>query len=171
MTVRHIVVMGVAGTGKTTVGSRLAELLGVPFAEGDEFHTDEARAKMGNGIALTDEDRWPWLRRLRDWMNDQEAAGTGTVVACSALRRAYRDVLREAHAPILLIHPVVGEDVLAERMKQRKGHYMPVSLLKSQLDTLEDLEADEVGVEIPATLTPDEIIERALTWINEQESK
>ncbi|MBN9106071.1 MAG: gluconokinase [Propionibacteriaceae bacterium] len=145
----HLVVMGVAGSGKSTVGEALAATLGVPFAEGDDFHSDEARAKMAAGVPLTDADRWPWLDRLVAWMDGH--ADTGCVVSCSALRHAYRDRLRAASGVVECYELDVDPDDLRQRMAQRVGHYMPVELLESQLATLEPLDAGE-GVRLDGTL-------------------
>lgn len=166
MSVRHIVVMGTAGSGKTTVGRALAEALDVPFAEGDEFHSDANRAKMAAGIPLTDDDRWPWLASLRDWMIAKAREGTGSVVACSALRRAYRDVLREAEGDVVFVHPEVAPGVIAERMNHREGHYMPTSLLASQLATLEELGPDERGVVIDAGADAGSVVRAALAALD-----
>lgn len=161
-----IVVMGVSGTGKTTVGSRLAERLGLPFAEGDDFHSDEARRKMASGTPLTDDDRWPWLRRLRGWMDIQNSSGGhGCVVSCSALRRAYRDVLRVSPGSVYFCDLEADEQTLRSRMTHRPGHYMPVSLLKSQLATLEPLQAGELGLSVPATGAPQETVAALYDWL------
>jgi gluconokinase len=145
----HLIVMGVAGCGKSTVGEALAATLGVPFAEGDDFHSEEARAKMTAGVPLTDADRWPWLDRLVAWLDSHTA--TGSVSSCSALRRAYRDRLRAASGAVRFYELDVDPDELRERMAQRVGHYMPVQLLESQLATLEPLDAGE-GVRLDGTL-------------------
>ena len=113
----HLVIMGVAGTGKTTVGQGVAAAFGLPMAEGDDFHSEANRVKMGAGQPLTDDDRWPWLRSLRDWMSEQASGGRSTVVACSALRKAYRDILRESEGEVFFIHLVLPEDENLERLK------------------------------------------------------
>ncbi|WP_035813214.1 gluconokinase, GntK/IdnK-type [Jiangella gansuensis] len=159
--------MGVSGSGKTTVARRLAEVLDRPFAEADDFHPPANVAKMAAGTPLTDEDRWPWLEIVRDWLSEQTKAGHSAVVTCSALRRAYRDVLREAAGPVRFVHLDGDPELIAERMRHRKGHFMPPVLLRSQLDTLEPLEPDEDGVRIPVTGTPDEIVEDALKQLNQ----
>lgn len=161
-----IVVMGVSGSGKSTVGAALAGRLGVPFGEGDEFHSEAARTKMASGVPLDDDDRWPWLRRVRRWMDEQdELDGGGCVVACSALRRAYRDILRSGRARVVFCWLSVDEASLRSRMTSRVGHYMPVCLLSSQLSTLEPLAADEDGLELPAGHTPEETVARVLDWL------
>jgi len=151
---RHHVVMGVAGCGKTTVGEALAATLGVPFADADDFHSAAARASMAAGIPLTDADRWPWLERLVAWLDEHQS---GSVLACSALRRTYRDRLRTASAPVVFAELDVAPAVLRERMAQRVGHYMPVALLESQLATLEPLAADE-GVRLDGTLPVPDLV-------------
>jgi carbohydrate kinase (thermoresistant glucokinase family) len=140
------VVMGVAGSGKTTVGEALADRLDCRFADGDDFHSPAAKAKMHAGHALSDEDRAPWLARIVAWMDETDADGGCGVVACSALRRAYRDELRTSRASVRFVYLEVDHDELANRMDHRKGHFMPTSLLDSQLATLEPPAADENAV-------------------------
>lgn len=147
----HLVVMGVSGTGKSTIGQLVASRLGRPLIEGDDLHPPENKAKMSAGIPLTDDDRGPWLRAVRDAM---DAAGVPTVVACSALRRSYRDILRTAQGRVRFAHLVDDPDDLARRMASRTEHFMPVTLLASQLATLEPLGDDEDGVTIPSGPTP-----------------
>lgn len=161
----HIVVMGVAGTGKTTIGRGIATLLGLEFAEGDAFHSEANRAKMGAGTPLTDEDRWPWLQSLRDWMTAAAAEGRSTVVACSALRVVYRDVLREADGDVFFVHLVLPEDLNADRLAARKGHYMLRSMLDSQLATLESLAENEDGVEVLNTGRPEDVIAEVVQMV------
>jgi gluconokinase len=160
--VEHIVVMGVSGTGKSTVGQALADRLGRPFLEGDAFHPEANVVKMRDGVPLTDDDRWPWLRTLRDAMSEHAAAGTSTVVACSSLRRVYRAVLREAQGRVRFVLVDVPADVLRDRMLHRSGHWMPPSLLESQLATLEPLQVDEDGVTVPVAGAPDVVVADAL---------
>jgi gluconokinase len=140
-----IVVMGVTGTGKSTVMAALAERLGWPTAEGDDFHSPANVAKMRAGQPLTDADRWPWLEAIASWIGERERAGESAIVSCSALRRAYRDVLRQDHASVWFAHLATPPALIADRLEQRRGHYMPPSLLTSQLETLEPLEPDEPG--------------------------
>jgi gluconokinase len=158
--VDHIVVMGVSGSRKSTVAALLAERLGRDFAEADLFHSPANRAKMSAGRALDDADREPWLACLRDRMTAHYSAGRLTVLACSALRRRYRDVLREAEGSVVMVHLAVPRQVLAARMQQRTGHYMPTSLLVSQLDSLEPLGADERGVVIDGTAPLAQVIDQ-----------
>lgn len=158
----HLVVMGVSGSGKSTVARRLAEQLGRPYAEGDEFHPPENIAAMSAGTPLTDDQRRPWLAALRDWMTEQADAGHSTVVACSALRVAYRDVLREAAGTVRFVHLVGEAELIAGRQAQRAGHFMPPSLMASQLASLEPLGPDEDGVAVPVTAGPDEVTAQVL---------
>ena len=136
---RTIVVMGVSGSGKTEVGREVAALLGGVFEDADDFHSLEAKAKMGAGTPLTDEDRWPWLARLRARIEEVRGEGKVYVLACSALRAVYREKLREADGEDEMRFVLLdGErDLIAERMGKREGHYMPLSLLDSQLAILE----------------------------------
>jgi gluconokinase len=154
--------MGVSGTGKTTVAEHLVKRLGWPFAEGDTFHPEANVAKMRDGIPLDDADRWPWLQSLADWIGLREAAGENAVVTCSALKRSYREVLRTGHPSVWFAHVDTSPDVLRERLLQRTGHYMPPSLLNSQLATLERLEPDEPGLTITGEGRPDDVAEEVL---------
>lgn len=166
MTNIHLVVMGVAGSGKSTVAHALRNRLGWIVAEGDDFHPESNIAKMSSGTPLTDEDRWPWLDSIAAWTADQARAGRSTIVTCSALRRVYRDRLREAPGRTLFVHLVGGAELLTERMQARTDHFMPPSLLPSQLATLEPLEADEAGVAIDIGRPVEEIAEIAITQLN-----
>ena len=153
----HVVVMGVSGTGKSTIGRAVADALGWPFAEGDEHHPEANVAKMAAGFPLTDEDRWPWLRDLAGWLGEQDRAGSCSVLTCSALRRPYRDLLREGAAGVYFVHLVGDKSLLLERMQSREDHFMPPELLESQLDTLEPLEDDERGVLVDVANPPERI--------------
>ena len=137
---RRIVIMGVSGCGKSTVGAGLAEALHIPYRDGDDLHPAANVEKMRAGIPLTDDDRWPWLDRVAATLH----AEAPVIVGCSALRRAYRDRIRAgAGGPVQFIHLTGSRDVIAARMAARKGHYMPPSLLDSQFATLEPPEPDE----------------------------
>jgi gluconokinase len=157
-----VVVMGVSGSGKTTLAQGIAAAMGWPFAEGDALHPEANVAKMHAGIPLTDEDRWPWLRIIGDWMTQQEDAGRSAVVTCSALRRVYRDLLRDGRPAVRFLHVTLPGVAIADRLEHREGHYMPPSLLPSQLATLEPLQPDEPGVEVSGRGTPDEVLAQAL---------
>jgi gluconokinase len=154
-----VVVMGVAGTGKTTVGTLLAARLGVPYADGDDFHPQANIDRMSAGIPLTDEDRWPWLDAVGAWAHAR--AGLGGVVSCSALKRSYRDRLRAAAPGVVFAHLTGDRALIEDRMSHRQGHFMPTALLDSQLATLQPLQPDEAGVAVDVTGSPEEITERA----------
>jgi len=148
-----IIVMGVTGTGKTTVGLRLAETLGWRFHDADDFHPAANKAKMHAGIPLTDVDRWPWLQALRGVIEQALADNVGAVVTCSALRRAYRDVLSGGLTQVRYVHLTGDPRVLAARLAGRHGHFMNPALLESQIATLE---APVDAIEIDVALTPDQ---------------
>jgi carbohydrate kinase (thermoresistant glucokinase family) len=138
--------MGVSGCGKSEVGQRLAQALGVRFLEGDAYHSPSNVAKMAAGIPLDDADRADWLRALQAEIAQASANGAGVVLACSALKRRYRDVLRDGAPDLCFAHLSGPRDLIAERMLARTAHYMPASLLDSQLRDLEPLQPDERGV-------------------------
>lgn len=141
-----LVVMGVSGSGKTTLGRALAERLGRPFVEGDDLHPAANLAKMKAGVPLTDQDRAPWLAVIADRIEDWRRAGTSGVVACSALKRDYRTRLVGDGHDVRLIYLTGDEAVLAQRMAHRPGHFMPPSLLASQLNTLEAPTSEEAAI-------------------------
>ncbi len=148
-----IVVMGVAGSGKTTIASGLAEMLGVPFVEGDSLHPIANVKKMSAGLPLTDEDRWPWLKAIGERMEVERITGHGVVVSCSALRHAYRDCLRrEVHGRVHFVLLDGSRQLISDRMKKRKGHFMPAALLDSQFATLEKPTPDEHAVVLDISL-------------------
>ncbi|WP_046500691.1 gluconokinase [Streptomyces odonnellii] len=155
-----VVVMGVAGTGKSTVGPLLAAALGVPYAEGDDFHPPANIARMSAGIPLEDADRWPWLDAIGRWAHGR--AGLGGVVSSSALKRAYRDRLRAAAPGAVFLHLTGDRALIGRRMAERKGHFMPPALLDSQFAALENLEPDEPGVSVDVSGTPQGITARAV---------
>lgn len=159
---RHVVVMGVSGAGKSRMGRALAEILGRPFLEGDDLHSPQAVAAMAAGHPLDDEDRWPWLRRIRRWLDQQGASGAPGVVACSALRRAYRDVLRGEQDDVVFIELQAPRVALEERLAGRRGHFMPPSLLESQLETLQSLEPDEPGARVRSYDKPEHTLDAVL---------
>lgn len=165
---RLFVVMGVAGCGKSTVGEALAPGLGGIYFDGDNFHPSENIAKMSRGEPLTDADRWPWLRRI----GAEIAAQKGIVVCgCSALRRVYRDVIREASGePVLFIHLAGSRELIERRMAARSRHFMPLSLLESQFATLEPPDADEDAVSIEIDASTDEIVARIASQTGENGS-
>ncbi|WP_406229386.1 gluconokinase [Nocardia sp. NBC_01009] len=160
VTVPVVVVMGVSGCGKSTVGRLLAEALHVEYAEGDDFHPVENIAKMAAGVPLTDADRAPWLDIVAGWLGQRQ--GHGGVVSCSALQHSYRDRLRVAAPETFFVHLAASRDELAQRMAARRGHFMPSSLLDSQLAALEQLSADERGITVDATRAPAELVREAM---------
>ncbi len=143
-----IVMMGVSGAGKSTVARGLAKRLGWDFAEGDALHSEASVAKMAAGLPLSDADRAPWLARIAEWIDAEIAAGRHGVITCSALKRAYRDVLRRPG--VLFVHLTVSRAELERRVSRRAGHFMPASLLDSQLDALEPPDDDEAALVIHA---------------------
>lgn len=152
-----IVIMGVAGSGKTTVGALLAERLGLPFRDADEFHPPSNVAKMSSGIPLVDEDRWPWLDAIGAAL--RASTGKGIVVTCSALKRIYRDRIRAAAGhPVRFVLLDGPRHLLADRIGRRKGHFMPPSLLDSQLATLERPAPDEGAITVSIEPPPEEIV-------------
>lgn len=163
----HVVVMGVSGCGKSTVASGVAERFGWELGEADEFHPQSNIDKMSAGIPLDDDDRRPWLEDLAGWMAAKAEAGVSTVVACSALKTMYRDILRDGPPHLGLIHLHGPIEVVAERLANRKGHFMPPSLLQSQYDTLELLEPRELGIELDLRQTPEQLITAAAEWIGQ----
>jgi gluconokinase len=164
-----LVVMGVSGSGKTTVATGVAGALGWAYAEGDDFHPRENVAKMAAGHPLDDEDRWPWLRAIAASIGAAEEAGQSQVVTCSALKRSYRDLLRDGHPSVRFCLLDVSPDVLRRRLESRRGHYMPASLLDSQLTTLEPLAPDEPGITVPADTDPDGVRTAVLEAIRPRE--
>jgi gluconokinase len=168
---RHVVVMGVSGSGKTTVAHGIAAATGLLFAEADDFHSRASVDKMSAGIPLHDDDRWPWLHDLAAWMAERAAEGRSTVIACSALRRAYRDVLAAGPPTLDFVHLDGNVEVIRDRMSSRAGHYMPASLLDSQVATLEPLQPDESGIELDVSLPPDELVAQAVRGLDLPQSQ
>ena len=160
---RHVVVMGVSGAGKTTVARGISDVTGLRFAEADEFHSEANVARMRSGVPLDDAARWPWLRDLADWMAARHAEGVSTVLACSALKRTYRDVLRQGPPDVEFVHLDGSAELIRERLNGRAGHYMPASLLDSQRAILEHLAPDESGVVLELALSPEELVAAAVT--------
>lgn len=159
----HLVVSGPSGSGKSTVGRLVATQLERVWLEGDAFHTVENRNRMAEGIALTDQDRAPWLSRLADELTRMGELGLPAVLACSALKRSYRDVLRGCGFPVTVVQLQVSPEDLAARVAARRAHFMPSSLLASQIALMEPLEADEEGVTVPTGPDPESTAAAVLT--------
>jgi gluconokinase len=160
-----VVLMGVAGSGKSSVMAALVARLGWPALEGDALHPPDNVAKMAAGVPLTDTDRAPWLAAIGDWIAEREAERQSSFVTCSALRRDYRGVLRRGHPSVWFVHLAAPRDVLEARIRRREGHFMPASMLDSQLATLEPLEPDEPGTTLDATAASDEIADRIVAML------
>ena len=157
-----IIVMGVSGSGKSTIGALLAEALGWPFADADGFHPAANVAKMAAGQPLTDEDRGPWLDAIATHIGASRTAGQTVVVACSALRRAYRERLRAGHGDLIFLHLAGAPEVIAARQAARQGHFMPPSLMASQFATLEDPAEEADAVMVSVSASPHEVVAAAL---------
>lgn len=162
----HLVVMGVSGTGKTTVGEALASRLGLTFIEGDSMHPPANIAKMSAGTPLDDEDRRPWLDAIGAWAHDH--VGNGGVVSCSALKRSYRDRLRAAEPGVVFLHLTGDRKLIADRMRERKDHFFSGAMLDSQLATLEPLQPDENGVAVDIEPGPETITEHAVAALRQR---
>ena len=159
-----VVMMGVSGSGKTTVGAALAQRLRVPFADADDFHPEANIAKMSAGIPLDDDDRAPWLQAIATWL--VEHGSTGGVASCSALKRSYRDVLSHAAPRAVYLHLHGDRDVLAARVAGRPGHFMPAALIDSQFATLEVLQPDELGAALDVDQPVDTLVDESLTILS-----
>lgn len=153
------VIMGVAGSGKTTIGELLAHALGIPFLEGDDLHPRANIERMAHGIPLTDEDRRPWLLAIAQRLREAEQSGSGLVVTCSALKRSYRDLLRShGTAETRFVYLRGSEPTIAERLARRRGHFMPASLLESQFAALEEPDSDEHASVYDISESPEAIV-------------
>jgi gluconokinase len=152
------VIMGVAGSGKSVVGAALAHALGVEFVEGDQYHSAANVERMSKGVPLTDEDRVEWLRSLATRIREARDAGAGLVIACSALKRSYRDILRAGAGDLRFVFLKGERTLLAERLAGRRGHFMPPSLLESQLATLEEPSPDENAWVCDINMSPQELV-------------
>jgi gluconokinase len=161
-----VVVMGISGSGKTTIGMALARRLGCAFQEGDAFHPPENVEKMRSGIPLTDADRAPWLDKVAAWIAARAAADEAGVIACSALKRTYRDRLRAADPELAFVFLDPGEAVLRERLARRTGHFMPASLLASQLETLEPPALSERSIRLSGEEDIEAACDRITAWLN-----
>jgi gluconokinase len=156
-----LIAMGVSGCGKTTIGEMLAKKLNCDFADADSFHSQANKDKMHKGIPLDDEDRWPWLKAIRASIEEKLADGQSHVYACSALKRVYRDILRDGDKDVTFVYLKGTPESLRERIKTRTGHFFDPALLQSQLDTLEPPGPDE-AIEADIALSPEAIVDKVL---------
>ncbi|MGP6174442.1 gluconokinase [Corynebacterium sp. A21] len=154
--------MGVSGSGKTTTGLLLSERLGLPYTDGDDLHPQTNIDKMAAGQPLNDEDRWPWLELIGRWLDDHPEGG---VIGCSALKRSYRDLIREFAPDARFVHVHGDREVLWERMGHREGHFMPPELLDSQIAILEQLAEDESGAVFNVAEAPEKVAGDAAAWL------
>ncbi len=161
-----VVVMGVSGSGKSTVGAALAQRLRVPFADADDFHSEKNIAKMSAGRPLDDDDRRPWLESIGAWLAQH---GDGGVMSCSALKHEYRDRLRGHESSVLFAHLAGSVEVIARRQASRPGHFMPTALLKSQFETLEPLTPDERGLTVDVDQSVDAIVDELVASLPDGE--
>ncbi len=159
---RVLVVMGVSGVGKTTIARALDEHLHWPFQEGDELHPPANVEKMRAGTPLTDEDREPWLEAVARWIEARRAEGQGGIITCSALKRRYRDTIVRGHADVRILYLKADRALIAGRLAQRQHHYMPASLLDSQLGTLQEPTADERPIVVPVHRAPADTVAEIL---------
>ncbi|QBQ95845.1 gluconokinase [Paraburkholderia pallida] len=156
-----LIAMGVSGAGKTRIGELLAERLHCSFTDGDAFHSEANKKKMHDGIPLTDDDRWPWLRTIREAIEEKQRAHETAVFTCSSLKRSYRAILRGSDRDVCFVYLKGTFAVLHERLASRTGHFFDPSLLQSQLDTLEEPGADE-AIEVSIALTPEQIVDEVI---------
>ncbi len=166
-----VVVMGVSGCGKSTVGAALANNLNLPFLDADDYHPASNVDKMSSGVALTDEDRWPWLSALSTAMVEEADKTGGVIATCSALKRSYREyILEQVARPLMFIFLDGDRDTLYARMQQRCDHYMPASLLDSQLGTLEVPQDDEPAATFSVLISIDELVKQISDNLNSMQS-
>lgn len=157
--------MGVAGSGKSTVGKLLARSLRLPFCDADDLHPAANIEKMKAGVPLTDSDRQPWLRAIADWMDEQRAAGTSAVLACSALKASYRDEIRRGHDDVKLVYLQGPRDLLAARLAARFGHFFSPGLLNTQLATLEEPTSDENPLVVDIDHTVNDMVQQIVSHL------
>src|SRR6185503_12913299 len=163
-----LVIMGVSGCGKTTIAKGLSDRLGWQYQEGDALHPPANVEKMKGGTPLTDDDRWPWLAKIAEKIDEWRAQGLSGVVTCSALKRAYRDVIIGRRRDVVLVYPKGSKALIAERMKRRKGHFMPASLLDSQFAIIEEPSPDENAIMVGIDKTPEQILDEIVRRLEER---
>jgi gluconokinase len=160
--------MGVSGSGKTTVGRRLARRTGWPFLDADDLHSEESVARMAAGIPLTDDDRWPWLDRVAEWIAARRRAAEPGIVACSALKREYRDRLRAADPVLRFVYLQARPEQIAERLAQRTQHFFPAILVQTQFADLSEPTTDEAPIIVPLGQTPEAEVDSVLSALADQ---
>ena len=160
-----VILAGVSGSGKTTIGTLLAGRLGWPFADGDSFHSAANLEKMAAGIPLTDADRWPWLAAIGAWIDERATAGGSAVVACSALKRAYRDFLRKDRPEVRIVFLTIDRDAGLARLRARHGHFFPATLLDSQLADVELPSPAEGVLVLDGTQGPDQLVDAIMSGL------
>jgi gluconokinase len=165
-----VVVMGVSGSGKTTIAEEIARREGWELLEGDDFHPPANIAKMKSGVPLTDDDRWPWLRAIAAAIDERRKRGESVVVACSALKRAYRDILANGHADVVVVYLQGSSALIADRIAARKHHFMPAKLLESQFADLEEPTQDEHAIIVSVAPPPAEIVDAIMNRLRERQS-
>lgn len=161
-----LVVMGVSGSGKTTIGELLAQRLNWKFADGDDFHPPANVEKMHSGIPLTDEDRWPWLQAIATWIDETRRGGGHGVVTCSALKRRYREILLDGSPAVRLIYLRGEPELIGRRLAARHGHFMPESLLRSQYEALEEPGPDEDPIVVEVVGGPSGIVDQIMAQLH-----
>jgi gluconokinase len=160
-----VVVMGVSGSGKSTVAAQIAEAVQWTFVDGDDLHPPSNVSKMTSGIPLNDADRLPWLVSITDWIQTRDRAGVNAVIACSALKRSHRDVLRQGSSRVRFLCLTTSLEILNTRLRARTGHFMQAAMLASQLETFEPLQADEAGITLDARSDVSDLVPQALAHI------
>lgn len=165
-----LILMGVSGSGKTTIAKALAERLRRTFEDGDKFHPDSNVKKMSAGIPLTDEDRWPWLRAIASEIARKRAIDQSIIIACSALKRAYRDILVQGHRDVRIVYLHGSKELIASRLKSRKGHFMPPKLLDSQFKTLEEPNADERPIVVDIDAPVEGVVDLIVAQLDKDKS-
>ena len=163
-----LVIMGVSGSGKTTIAKGLQKRLGWQYQEGDALHPPANVEKMKNGHPLTDDDRWPWLRKIAGKIDEWRTQGISGIVTCSALKRSYRDIIIGRRPEVVLVFPRGSKALIADRMAKRHGHFMPPSLLDSQFADLEEPSPDENPIVVDIARTPDRIVDEVVQRLRER---
>ena len=166
-----LVLMGVSGVGKTTIGKRLGRTLGWTFRDADEFHPADNIAKMSAGIPLTDNDRWPWLESIGHWLDLQRLHGGKAIVSCSALRRIYRDKLLHGRGDVKLVFLKGSKALIADRLQRRCDHFMPPALLDSQFKTLEEPTRDERAIVVNVSMPPNRVVADIVRYVAPRQHK